>query len=129
MNVIGAGKSLLLAEPPLYKPHLWFVLTDPEGNPEKVVAVMVRTATRFTDSTVVLRSGDHPFVKHDSSVHYSTAQYLSISGLTKAIKSGRCHPKADMSQQLLDRVRHGLLESPFTVNAIRDYCRSRFPVG
>ncbi len=34
MNVIGAGKSLLLAEPPLNKPHLWFVLTEPEGNPE-----------------------------------------------------------------------------------------------
>jgi hypothetical protein len=32
----------------------------------------------------------------------------------------------DASEDLLGRVRAGLLASPFTVNAVRDYCRQRF---
>jgi hypothetical protein len=32
----------------------------------------------------------------------------------------------DVSEDLLRRVRAGLLASPFTVNAVRDYCRPRF---
>jgi hypothetical protein len=32
----------------------------------------------------------------------------------------------DVSGDLLRRVRAGLLASPFTVNAVRDYCRPRF---
>lgn len=46
MDIIQAGRAILLSEPPLYKPHLWFILTDPDGTAGKVVAVMVRTVTR-----------------------------------------------------------------------------------
>ena len=126
MNVVGAGRAILLSEPPLYKPHLWFVLTDPEGNPETVVAVMLRTATKFTDSTLLLNPGDHPFVHHESSVHYSTARPLSVAAILSAIKTGRCHLRDDASRELLVRLRKGLLDSPYTVNAVRDHCRRLF---
>lgn len=126
MNVIRAGSSLLLAEPPLFKPHLWFVLTDPQGQPPRVVAVMLRTVTRFTDPTVVLKPGDHPFVRHDSAVHYSTARWLSVEAIMAAMKVGKCHLKEDVSRKLLRRVRQGLLDSPFTVNALRDQCKDLF---
>lgn len=126
MNIIRAGSSLLLAEPPLFKPHLWFVLTDPEGKPPRVVAVMVRTVTRFTDPTVVLKPSDHPFIRHESAVHYSTARWLNVSGLLAAMNVGKCHLKEDMSGKLLRRVRKGLLDSPFTVNALRDQCKGLF---
>lgn len=39
MNVIRAGSALLLAEPPLFKPHLWFVLIDPQGQPPGKVVI------------------------------------------------------------------------------------------
>lgn len=126
MNIIRAGSSLLLAEPPLFKPHLWFVLTNPEGKPPRVVAVMVRTVTRFTDPTVVLKPGDHPFIRHESAVHYSTARWLNVSGLLAAMNVGKCHLTEDMSGKLLRRVRKGLLDSPFTVNALRDQCKGLF---
>jgi hypothetical protein len=126
MNVIRAGASLLLAEPPLYKPHLWFVLTDPQGKSEQVVVVMVRTVTRFTDPTVVLKPGEHPFIRHDSAVHYSTARWLSVSRILAAMRDGRCHLKEDLSAALLARVRKGLLVSPFTINALRDHCQRLF---
>ena len=126
MNIIRAGSSLLLAEPPLYKPHLWFVLTDAQGQPPRVVAVMLRTVARFTDPTVVLGPGDHPFIRHDSAVHYSTARWFSVWAVMAAVKVGTCHLKEDMTDKLLRRVRKGLIESPFTVNALRDQCKDLF---
>ena len=118
MNVIGAGSTLLLSDAPLFKPHLWLVLTDPDAQ-SRVIAVMLRTATRFTDSTVLLNVSDHPFVKHESSVHYSTARYLSVPTLLKEMKSGRCHLRDSMTPGLLQKARDGLLSSPFTVHALK----------
>ena len=126
MKVVGPGRAILLSEPPLYKPHLWFVLTDPDGSSETAVAVMLRTATKFTDTTLLLNTGDHPFVHHESSVHYSTARYFSVASILAAIKTGRCHLREDASPELLERLRKGLLDSPYTVNAIRDHCRRIF---
>jgi len=90
------------------------------------VAVVLRTATRFTGTTLVLRPGDHPFVRHESSVHYFTARWFGVSSILSAVSGGRCHLMPDASEDLLRRVRGGLLASPFTVNAVRDYCRPRF---
>jgi len=42
------------------------------------------------------------------------------------MRVGNCHLKEDMSGDLLARVRAGLLESPFTVNVLRDQCRKLF---
>src|SRR5437867_1530140 len=126
MTVICSGRMLLLSEPPLHRPHLWIVLTDPDGSPPEVVAVMLRTVAGFTDDTLVLQPGDHPFVKHPTSVHYSTARRFRVSAILEAMQGGRCHLREDASPDLLQRARAGLIGSPFTVNAIRDYCHSRF---
>jgi hypothetical protein len=126
VNVVRAGCALLLSARPLYQPHLWLILTDPEGKPRRVVAVMVRTRRSFTDDTVILNVGDHPFLRHASAVQYSTAAYFTIDALMRAMKQGDCHLLEDMNAALLARVRNGLLRSAFTVNAIRDYCRPRF---
>lgn len=121
-----AGTALLLSEPPFNKPHLWFVLTDPEGQPPRVVAVMMVSAKKHTDTTVLLQPGDHPFVKHLSSVHYSSAKWFPTRALTRAMQQGRCHLKETMSEKLLSRVRSGLLDSPYTIHAVSDFCRTRF---
>jgi hypothetical protein len=126
MELVRAGRALLLRETPDAKPHLWFVLTDPDGIQPRVVAVMVRSARHFTDPTVVLTVGDHPFVRHESSVHYSSARRFTVQALQKAFGHGHCSLQADMSPTLLARVREGLMRSPFTVNVIREYCRDRF---
>ena len=126
MEIVRAGRALLLREVPQAKPHLWFVLTEPYGTPGRVVAVMLRSARRFTDKTLVLNTGDHPFVRRESSVQYSTARWFAVQALQKAFRDGRCSLQVDMSPALLARVREGLMKSPFTVNAIREYCGERF---
>ena len=120
---------MLLRGTPHAKPHLWLVLTEPDGDPAETVAVMVRSRKAYTDDTVVLAPGDHPFIHRASSVHYSTARRLRVDRILRRIRSGQCHLKEDLEADLLARVREGLMTSPFTVNAVREYCRNRFPAG
>ena len=126
MEVVRAGRSLLFREHPHAKPHLWFILTDPDRDPPSVVAVMVRTHRQFTDPTVILVPGDHPFIKHESSVHFSSAQLFRVSRIQRALATGQGHLLEDMTRELLSTVRNGLLESPFTVHAMRAHRRDLF---
>ncbi len=128
MEIIHAGRTLLLLlhEIPQSKPHLWFVLTDPTEKLPEVVAVMVRTLRSFTDKTVILDVGDHPFIKHPSSVHYSTATFFRVDAIQHAIQCRQCYLREDMAEGLLQRVRQGLLDSPRTVNVVREHCRELF---
>lgn len=126
MDILRAGRTLLLREFPESNPHLWLVLTDPVGKPAQVVAVMVRTVTAFTDRTVVLNAGDHPFIRHPSSVHYSTATFFRVRAIQRSIRQRQCYIQEDMSPELLQRVCRGLLSSPFTVNAVREHCQESF---
>jgi hypothetical protein len=126
MILIRARSTLYLSDPSIPYRHLWLVLTDPISAMNSVVAVMLRTVHSYTDATLILNPGDHPFVRHDSCVHYSTAKLFSIPKIQSAITLGKCHLREDMSIDLLTRVRKGLLESPYTVNAIREYCRPFF---
>lgn len=128
MDIIRAGRTLLLIlrEVPDPKPHLWLILTDPIGIPARVVAVMVRTVTTFTDKTVVLNAGDHPFIRHQSSVHYSSARFFRVKAIQRALRRKQGYLQEDMSAELLQQVRRGLLDSPFTIPAVREHCRERF---
>ncbi len=126
MDIVNAGRTLYLSEFPGAEPHLWLVLTDPAGTPESVVMVMLRSAKEYTDPTLILDVGDHPFIKHPTSVHYSTAQRFSVSQISNALQKGECTLERDMSPNLLGRARKGLLLSPYTVNALRNQCESIF---
>lgn len=126
MQVIRAGSTILFQPPGQSKFHLWLVLTDPDSSSAEVVAVMVRTKTRYTDDTVILREGDHPFIRYESAVHYSSATHFKVSAVMKAMADGHCHLKEDLSNATLTHVRQGLLNSPYTVRAIKDYCVDRF---
>jgi len=126
MDVIAAGRTLWLRGPGLSKPHIWLIVTDVIPNPERIVAVMVRTSTVRTDPTLILKPGDHPFIKHPSSVHYSTANYIPMQTIRTALQNGNCHLREDQTKELLARVRAGLLRSPFTVHAIKATCLTMF---
>jgi len=129
MDIIKSGKMILL-RPRDNKlpqdPHLWLVLTDLPKPNGLVVAVMVCTQTKFTDTTLILKEGDHPFIRHDTSVQYTSARYLQVFYIIREMGLGRCHLRPDMSKELLKRVQKGLIESPSTVTAIRDYCEKCF---
>ena len=124
MDIIGAGRSLYLVKN--CNAHLWFVLTDPKNSNDEVVVVMVCSVQSYSDRTVILKKGDHPFIQHDSSIHYSTADYWKVSRIKSQINGGRCHLKEDMSKELLARVRQGLFDSWRTPLTIQEYCKECF---
>lgn len=119
MNIIRAGTCFLLldASPHL---HLWVTLTDPIGAQPEVLAVMLATARKYTDDTVILVAGDHPFIKHDTSVQYSTAKFMRVNRIIAEMHRHQCHLREDLAADVLIRVQKGLVDSPRTVNHVRD---------
>jgi hypothetical protein len=107
-------------------PHLWFVLTNPDPTTNHVVAVMLVTARAHTDKTVTLNSVDHPFVQHESNVDYGYARRLLADKIMAAILESRCQLQPDVSNSLLSRLCIGLLQSPRTVNFLKDHCHGLF---
>ena len=127
MELFSAGSVIILSGHPVGTPHLWFVLTDPDLDSDQIVAVMVVTARTHTDKTIVLSAGEHPFIKHDSSVDYGGAKRFQAGRLRSALRSGRCKLAENMSPALLAKVQAGLLRSSRTPHHMVDYCRERFP--
>lgn len=101
--------------------HLWFVLTDPDPKTKKAVVVMLVTARSYTDKTVVLNPGAHPFITRESNVAYGMAGFVPLSRLEARLSSGSAKLKADMSPMLLKQVRDGLLASTRTTNDVKAY--------
>lgn len=106
--------------------HLWFVLTDPDAETNLVIIVALVSEKSHTERIVCLGPGDHPFVRWASVVDYGTATFKPARKIEEHVASGRAILNADMSPELLESVRRGLLESSHTPNVIADHCRLDF---
>ena len=126
MNVFAAGRAFTLFGHPVGPMHLWFLLTDPDPGTYRVVMVMVVSAQPHTDKTVVLGVGDHPWIRHESNVDFGSARFIPTSKLEAAQRGNRLILQAEMSDQLLSRVRNGLVLSSRTIHEVKDYCSKRF---
>ena len=58
-------------------------------------------------------------------VNYGDAVIAEVRRLNGAIDTGLGERQADVSAELLDRLRVGLLDSPRTKNSLKDYLRDR----
>jgi hypothetical protein len=126
VEVFCAGRAFVLAGGPVGKPHLFFVLTDPDPKTKKVIVVMLVTAKRYTDKTVSLVVGDHPWVRHDSDVEFGTARPMPLSKLAQALRRADLHLQEDLSAPILEKIRQGLLTSSRTIHDVKEYCRPIF---
>jgi hypothetical protein len=125
LNLIAAGRVVLLTVPQVAGSHLWFILTDPDpAFSDRVVAVMLVTPKPHTDKTITLLPGDHPFITHESNVDYGGATFVSSVRLSTAIRNGKGVIQADAPAKLLRTLRAGLLTSPRVVNEVAEYCRA-----
>lgn len=120
---IYAGKTFHLPTPPAGKYHFWIAATDPDGIPEKFVMVNLTTKRSNSDTTVILDSKDHRFINHETVVYYLDARFVEVSIIQKAIREGISSFDDDCSNEVLERIQLGLMQSPFTPNKIKMYCR------
>ena len=121
--MLKRGDTLLVAKHPDATPHLWILVTDPDANGD-VVIVNVTDFRNHSDQTIVLKEGDHPFIRKDSVVLYSDSQVVTVSSLMNALNSrlGICSQRECCSEQLLQRIRSGIFASDFTPNKIIEFC-------
>jgi hypothetical protein len=101
--------------------HLWIILTPPAAG--TVVTVSLTTRRKRSDPLVVVKPGEHPFVKCESVIAYGYASVRHVGDIEKAISNGTAIKKERVSADILRRARSGLLESDFTPIGVRHLYR------
>lgn len=118
----GPGDTLLLPKPNLQIPHLWVILTKPDKVSSEIVIVNLTTKRDYSDTTVVLKKGDHPFVNHPTVINFADARLVKIDVLKKAVESGRFRANKPFVPSVLKIIQEGLIKSPHTPKKIKNYC-------
>jgi hypothetical protein len=126
---IYAGKSFLLPHQVNREPHLWVVVTEPSNHLGKVVIVnittrnaKIRTNYDFSDSTTILKVGDHPFITKESFVYYAYARFSEVNALQAGLSAYKTL-KEDFSAEILSKIQMGCVESPHTPEDVSEYIK------
>jgi mRNA-degrading endonuclease toxin of MazEF toxin-antitoxin module len=85
--------------------HLWVIINDPQAHDGTAVIVNVSTVREKTDTTCILRRGDHPFIKHDSYVRFRSAKKALVEELDVLIKARRLRPHQPADAAMVERIR------------------------
>src|ERR1039457_7263107 len=83
--------------------HLWVIATDPDEN-GVFVTVSLTSLKGAKDQTVIIRSGEHEFVKWDTCVHYGLAELTNSDRVQGFIDSGEAKLPRPVSQGLLQLI-------------------------
>ena len=104
---MDCGDTFLMPAPGgVATPHLWIVVTQPDPQTHLCVIVSVTTLRNSKDQTIILRPGDHPFIRHDSAIFYGDAMIVDARRLDAEIAAGFALRRETCSQATL------ILESP-----------------
>jgi hypothetical protein len=131
---IEAGTTLFLRTGPAHDPgrmHLFIVLTAPKSidsaEPGTLCVPLVSLSSipkdRPYDATCVLRTGDHPFIRHDTYVAYGLAIHPTLSILQEKIRRGECEIGQPLTAAVLERVYKGVFVSKHVKPRFRGICR------
>lgn len=124
------GDTLLMPIRPTggLKAHLWILITEPLKDGTCVIVNITTLKGSKADRTVVLQAGDHVFIKHPSFVRYSDAGFANAKRLFKDIAGKSASGRPALSQPVLERVQVGLLNSPYTQNAVLEFCKDQWGI-
>jgi hypothetical protein len=119
MSTFSAGDTFLAASPRGTKLHLTIVLCDPSGNPPTILTVSLNTKSDFTDPTLILNVGDHPFIKRETAVSYDEMLCIEVDKLSELERMNDGRPDRDrtfirhrrVSADLLNRIIDGAFKS------------------
>lgn len=126
MGEVYAGTTIELPKTSGATPHLWVVLTDPDGDPPQVAIANLTSRKSDSDATVILSVGDHSYIRHETVVYYADARLATVESLEKIAQFPGYGFHDDCSPELLKRIQDGLLASRHTPKKIKDYCASKF---
>jgi len=102
------------------KQHLHIIATSPDEN--GIVAVASVTSLRGAkDQTVIIRKGEHPFVRWDTVVFFAQAFLEKLSTIEEWLANGSAVPEVAVSESLLCEIQNGFVASDLTKNRVRDF--------
>jgi hypothetical protein len=103
------------------KAHLWVVATNPTGDDDAIVVVSCTSLRGAKDQTVILRAGEHPFIRWDMCLAYNLAEVTSVSRVEELIESGSAQLREPLALKLPADVVAGFSASDFTKKRVRDF--------
>ena len=122
------GDTFLMPAPGGFAtPHLWIVITEPEPDSYRCAIVSVTTLRNNKDQTVILGSGDHPFIRHQSTIFYGDGMIVDARRLEQELAAGLALRREKCSASTLGLVQTGLLASPYTRPKLLRFCQERWP--
>ena len=117
------GDTFLLLDRHTGVRHLYVVLSDPMQSSDQIFIVMVSTRGDGKEECCVLRTGDHPFIQHDSVTVYRIppAELVSLSQLDQWKGDGRLTQSKNhipVTETVLERMRQGYSRSRYRTDRV-----------
>ena len=75
---------------------------------------------------VCLEPGDHDFIEHSSVISYSYAKVLSLGQLKALVAVGDASARKPVTQELLERVQRGMLETDRAPREVQNFFKANF---
>jgi hypothetical protein len=118
------GQTILMSNGRGSIEHLWIVVeNDIPGDPDSMIVVNISSLREGSDNSTILTKGDHPFIKHDSSVVFGDAQIVLKTLVQQFADLSPEKIKEKLEDQVLERIEEGLLLSKRTKKGIKQICK------
>lgn len=86
----------------------------------------VTTLRNSKDQTVLLRVGDHPFIRHDSTIFYGNAMIVDARRLEHEIAAALAVRRDKCPAATLKLVQQGVAAPPFARPKFVRFCREQW---
>jgi hypothetical protein len=90
--------------------HLFFIITNPEENGGKVLAVNATSLRENSDRSCILTRNDHPDIKKNSCIRYNKPIFEE-SSLIEKLCGGEVIRGRHASDEVIQRIRDGGLKT------------------
>ena len=122
---MDCGETFLMPAPGVGgTPHLWIVVTQPHPQTHQCVIVSVTRLRNRKDQTVILRPGDHRFIRCDSTIFYGDCLIVDAQRIEQKIAAGLILVREKCSNATLKLIQDGVAASPVTKRKILRFCQS-----
>jgi len=99
--------------------HLWVILTDPFGDAAEIIAAPFSSKKESSDTTVILKVGDHPFISRDTVIDYALCRIWSREKIAIRVTQRDFEARECVQGTILRTIQLGLINSPRTPRNIK----------
>ena len=118
-----AGDTFLYPLDQSRKEHVWIIATERDTGGQFVI-VSLTSLRGSKDQTVILFAREHDFVRHDTCVHYASAELSDSARLQSWLDRHAAQMHRPMRPDILKLIGDGFAASDFTKKRIVEFIRA-----